>query len=379
MPASAPVTLSPAPLPPPPRTEWRLVPLAAFATYGSPGLAAALENGFDAAPVPLAPGASWSCTIRLPATPAGGMLVFTFAHADDACTAGFTASAETSLDSPDGHDGVWSPHPLALHRPEQLASRKLQKIDFDSRPRWLRLTLTAPASCGGSVRDLALHRFSPDGLDDYWLCVGASLEENGVHHHLFKAAVRQRFGHDPVLFNLALSGAKTTDWHQGHPDNLLQQALRDHPRARYVAFHLGGNDVTQERPYVGPASDPGDARLATELEDLLRQLIDAGKYPLVSRISFRDYPEPHPVQGGANPENGTLPYNLHIVDPLVAAYLPDQYDATRGLPRIDAYAFFLAHRHLLCPDGVHLNPADQSILGSAIWADLAAPLIYRSA
>ena len=370
------VTLIPATLPSAPHASWRLLAPAAFASSSSSAVSTGLSTGADIAPVSLAASASWTGTVQIPATAAGGMLVFSFAHTSNTSTAGFTASAETSLDSTNGTDGTWSAHPLALYRPDRRAYHKLQKIDFDTQPRWLRLTVTAPASSPGSVRDLALHQFSADGRDDYWLCVGASLQERGVSHALFKSTIRALTGRDPVLFNVAIGGTTTDDWHTGHPFNPLQAVLDAHPRARYVAFHLGGNNVTDQRPYVSAATDPGDANLAADLDALLLQILEHGKYPLVARLSYRDYPAPDPVNAGANPENGSLPYNLHIVDPLVAAYLPNQYDASRNLPRIDAYTWFADRPQLLSSDGVHLNTTDETLWTTAIWAEMAAPLVY---
>lgn len=362
--------------PTPPEADWRLHALSATATAGSASFADGMTTGSDVSAISVGAGGSWTGTVRIPATSAGGMLTFSFALTSNLSTAGYTASAQTSLDSTNGVDGTWTSLPLSLYRADRRVYNKLQKVAFDTQARWIRLTVRAPAGEAGAVRDLGLYAFSPDGLDDYWLCVGASIQERGVNNTAFKSHIRDVVGRDPVIFNVSIGGYTTDDWYDGYPNNLLKQVLDAHPRARYVAIHIGGNNVTDQRPYVDAATDPGDKNMADDLAGIIDQVISAGRYPLVSRISFRDYPSPDPVNAGANPENGALPYNIAIVDPLIANRVPEQINAATGVSFIDAYAYFAERQSLLSSDGVHLNTDDELIWSSELWAELAAPIVY---
>lgn len=384
-------------IPTAPRADWRLIPLQASATSHSTELAAAFSSGNSLQDIPLAFGESWTVTLQIPATPVGGM--FTFALRLDGkihTNNPYTVTAETSLNSSNGTDGDWENHLVSLYRPNQR-SQRLQKVSFDHQARWLKITITndgaptnpsIPAGVNGKLIDLGLYQFSADGRNDYWLCVGASIQERGVHQGLFREQVNTNNGMDPVIFNVAIGGYRTNNWYDmaplSYPNNLLKQVLDDHPHARYVAIHIGGNNVSAERPYVSKDSDSGDSQLAEQLEGIIQQIIAAGKYPIVSRISYRNYTSTPSVNNGANQENGSLPYNTNIVDPLITQYLPEQVNPSTGVSYVDAYGYFFEKPELISSDGVHMvglanyEPSpEESVWSTAIWANMASPLVHR--
>ncbi|MFH1497792.1 MAG: GDSL-type esterase/lipase family protein, partial [Verrucomicrobiota bacterium] len=352
--------------------EWRAAALQAFASHDSAEFVAALTAGTTPAPLGVPAGATWTGTLQIPALPAGGMLTFTFNRA------GYTLLAETSADSTNGTDGNWSDATPTLWMRDENTATRLQKIDLapSDSPVWLRVSLTNPsATVASTLNDLELHAFAAAGPDDYWLSIGASITSAATSHPRFKARIRSLFGadRDPVVFNLGISGTTTNSWLTGSPSR-LDQVLSLHPRARYVLVHLGGNNVTANRPYV--EGDSAGTTLASHYESILQQIIDSGRQPIPVRLSFRDYKTAPAVNGGANPENGSLPYNLNIIDPLIARLTPAAFDPDTNLPRLDAYRLTLDHQDYLTSDGVHLTGAGAHAWTEDLLAAIGGPVAY---
>lgn len=355
-----------------PPADWRADALTAFASHDSAAFAGALTTGGTPDAITVPAGATWTGTLQAPALPAGGILTFTFGRA------GYTLTAETSTDSTNGVDGSWSDITPTLWMPDENTTARLQKIDLapSPAPAWLRVTLTNPsATVSTKITDLELHAFAASGPDDYWLSIGASITSAATSHSRFKARVRTLFGadRDPVIFNLGISGTTTNSWLTGSPSR-LEQALALHPRARHVLVHLGGNNVTANRPYV--EGDSASTTLAVQYEQILQQIIDSGRQPIPVRLSFRDYKTAPAVNAGANPENGSLPYNVHIVDPIIADLTPHAFDPATNLPRLDAYQLTLDHQDYLTADGVHLNGAGARAWTEDLLAAIGAPIAY---
>lgn len=355
-----------------PPAEWRAAALQAFASHDSAKFADALTTGATPAALSVPAAATWTGTLQIPALPAGGMLTFTFNRS------GYTLLAETSDDSTNGTDGNWSDATPTLWMRDENTATRLQKINLapSDSPVWLRIVLTNPsATVASTINDLELHAFAPAGPDDYWLSIGASITSAGTSHPRFKARIRTLFGadRDPVIFNLGISGTTTNSWLTGSPTR-LEQALALHPRARYVLLHLGGNNVTANRPYVEDA--PANTTLAVQLEQIIRHIHDSGRQAIPVRISFRDYKTDPAVNAGANPENGSLPYNLNIIDPLIARLTPAAFDPATNLPRLNAYQLTLDHQDYLSPDGIHLTGAGVHAWTEDLLATLGGPVAY---
>lgn len=369
------------------RSDWRLQASSAFATSGSATFAQGMTQGEEVMGITLAEGASWTGTIHVPATSVGGMLTYAVRYRIDWQRKGFTVSAEHSYDSTDGVNGSWQTLPLETYRVQpdqnpQSIFNKLQQVSFDAQEQWIRLHITMPVDEDGDVEQMGLYAFDPAGRDDYWVCVGASIQEAGVNHTLFKNYMRDTYGMDPVLFNVSISGYHTDNWHNSYPNNLLKQVLDMHPRARYIMFHIGGNNVSMHRPYVSKVTDSGDKNLLDDMTDLLKQVIADGRYPVVSTVSFRDYKSWPTVNAGANEQNGSKPYNENIYLPLVQTYLPDQINPETGIPYVDAYTYYLNNQHLLSSDGVHnvggstYPSTEQGKWNDDVWGAMAGPFIY---
>lgn len=347
-----------------PAKSWRLIPLQIFDSAGSSGVSNLLD-GVDGYANGVAANSAWTLTVQLPAMEQPGMLTYSFGITN------VTISAGESLDSTDGSNGSWQPLDIWTYRPkDNYMIDRLQKIELSSNasPRWVQLTISNNTASAIAVSNLAAHIFSATDANDYWVWLGASIQEMSIRHGVFKQLIKDKYGYDPVVFNTAVGG-----WTSGSLVNSIDSILTNHPHARYVAVHIGGNDVTGGRPYPGYASG-----LSNNLETICGTIRSLGMEPVISRISFRAYTgDPAVVVDGTivNEENGSLPYNTNIVDKLIQKYSPAFYDTETGAGIMDPYTYFLIHTNELSADGVHVGTEGKQSW-NVLWADAAKDVIY---
>ena len=200
------------------------------------------------------------------------------------------------------------------------------------------------------------------GTGDVWLVLGASIQADAFDHLAFKQQVGSRFGGDPVVFNRAVHG-----WTSANLLEALPALLEKYAEARYVAIHIGGNNVSHARPFPG-----GAARLRQDLIALVDGIRAAGKQPILARLSYRAY-RSRPRVG---PEGkGSGPYVEAISGPISGAAMPRFFDHGAGRGTVDPYGWFRAHPEELGRDGVHLNAAGRRSW-VRLWVDGAAAAVY---
>lgn len=147
----------------------------------------------------------------------------------------------------------------------------------------------------------------------------------------------------------------------------MPRILAAHPHARYVTIHIGGNNVSQKRPWPGGADAIRD-----DLVAILEMVRTAGKVPVLARLSFRAYQGDRPVP----PEqNGSGPYVTALYDPLIRQYCPAFWDEKAGRGAVDAYTWFREHPDELSGDGIHVN-AKGAESWNRLWAEGAGPVVY---
>ena len=283
--------------------------------------------------------------------PKGKEFLFTFT-----CSPGKTP-VYAALES--RQDGVWQREDVLLPK------GRLDKFRLNrGKSEWWRVRFTfrpKDEPTQYKVSDIALHTLDKAGRKDYWLVIGASIQAQSIRQKTFHDMVAKRFpGYDPVIFNLAVSG-----WRSDHLREALPGFLKDHPDASYVGIHIGGNNVTQKRPYPGGADE-----LRNDLVAILRMIKDSGKIPILSRLSYRAYKDVPPE------ENGSGPYVTAIYDPLIKKHCPEFIDPATGLCVVNGYDWFKAHQDELVPDGVHVNPKGQESW-NRLWAEGAGGVVYR--
>jgi lysophospholipase L1-like esterase len=276
-------------------------------------------------------------------------------------------TAKVSIDSTDGATGTWQT--LVDVRHDRGCANSLAKVEVPSGAAcWVRVTVRVEGdmpSEGLRISDIGVYEIDPAGANDYWLSVGASIQHQSLRSGVFKKLVREKFGYDPVLFNRAVPGWRTQDLLKALPT-----FLKDHRHARYVTIHIGGNDISGNRPYPR-----GAEALRADLIAIAAMISDAGKTPLLSTISYRAYAGDFPVPPE---ENGSGPYVVNVFEPVIREHCPWMIDATTNRPCVDAYAWFKAHPDELSEDGIHVN-ARGEFSWNRLWVDGVGPKIYGSA
>ncbi|MCX7918760.1 MAG: SGNH/GDSL hydrolase family protein [bacterium] len=293
--------------------------------------------------------------VKLPATKKPHRILWTFG--------GFSKRSqevvilECSADSKSGADGSW----VVLEK--KTCQWPLEKVVISTKPVpfWYRLMVTS--STERKITDIGLYQLGGKKRKDYWLILGASIQAQSIRNSVFKRFVQERFaGYDPVVFNLAVSG-----WRSDHLRKALPEFLAEHPEASYIGIHIGGNNVTQYRPYPGGAN-----QLKQDLIAILTMIKRSGKIPILSRLSYRAY-KTEPVVPPE--ENGSGPYVTNIYDPLIRKYCPLFFDRITGKGKVNAYDWFKDHPEELSADGIHVNKIGEESW-NRLWVEGAGTVIY---
>ncbi len=213
------------------------------------------------------------------------------------------------------------------------------------------------------VWNLGIYKPSSQHINDYWLALGASIQNQSMRHSIFNPEIRRRVsGSNPILFNMAVKG-----WGVEDVIGALPAMFESHPYASFVLLHVGGNNISKNRPYPGGAEE-----LQNSLQILLEEIKKAGKIPVLSRISYRKYAEPYIVPPDSN---GSGPYVYKIYDPLIARYSPDFYNWNKRKGLVDFYSLIKSNPKYLSEDGVHLS-ARGEVKWCEYWAKNMAQLVY---
>jgi lysophospholipase L1-like esterase len=226
---------------------------------------------------------------------------------------------------------------------------------------WIRLRFLHPTFA--KIWNLGFYEPKSDARNDYWLALGASIQNQSMRQARFNPAVRRQHPRaDPVLFNLGVRGWSSTDLLANLP-----ALLERHPHADYALIHIGGNDISSARPYPG-----GSEILETNLDSILTLIEGAGIIPVLARVSYRRYQGEYPVP----PEsNGSEPYGRTIHDRVCQARMRDFFNSNTGRCSVDFYDWFRKHPDELAADGVHLNAKGEESW-NRLWVEKAASVVY---
>lgn len=226
----------------------------------------------------------------------------------------------------------------------------------------IRLTVQA----GSSSRTIypLLHKKPASGPWDAHLIFGASREDSQNSRNYENSVIEAFPMRDPVIFNRAASGQRS-----GGLVSKAGEAAADHAGAVcYVALgSLNGNDISANRPY--------DSGQKTAMDGNLNAIIDAfAAFTIgMGNTSYRQY-RTDPLVTPDDQTSGSLPYNDNVVHPIIAARLPEVYDASLERARIDEYLFTLFDRANLS-DGVHSGGTGYTNV-RALWADSWFRYVY---
>lgn len=348
--------------------DTRIQPIAVL---GNATVVSALNTKQDSAAISIGVGQTETVTMHLPALSAGGL----FTYQVDASDVGqWVVTAEESLDSTDGSDGTWSSLSVSAIWEPFGPGPYLQKIDLPvGESKWIRISLQNNDTVSNELKNIGLRKFSDTGEDDYWLFLGASITSMGSDYSGLHERAMTTYNQDPIIFNRAFSG-KTTSW----LDDNIDAILAEHPKSRFVTIHMGGNNVSNSRPYTEAATSYLDD-MDMEYRSIISKIQTAGKTAIPARLTFRAYPnEPGITPGtyaGGLPQYGSLPYNTNIIDPIIQSMTPDFYDNVAGHGSVDLYTGFLNNQEKLNTDGVHLL-AEGTETWMDLWRDTAMKIVY---
>lgn len=352
--------------------SWRIAAVEAADNGGDVNFVSALKNKQDyLTSLTVAPGATRTVSVKLPPLANDGMFVFNIENNIESVP----VTAFTSDNSTNGVDGTWN----AVASPYVSAyENDLQKFDIPQSygGKWIRLSFTNNFSGNLRLKEFGLYQFSQTGRDNYFLICGASIEEAWGSQNEIKQEIEAAFpgqGYEPVIFNISVSGQNV-----GGLASTIDAILARHPHASYVFVHQGGNNVTPKRPfqYSDFYSTYTKNQFVGQFNKIAESIINAGKLPFFSRISYRDYKTEPKVNGGLNQEVGSLPFNI-LMDDLIKKYAPETYDFAEKKGRIDMYELTLNNQGLLTPyDGIH-PLASQTDKYIKFFVNTAVKYIYK--
>lgn len=347
--------------------NWIITPQSVICSPDDPTVVNALANGTDFLGfTPIAAGTEKSIVVHLPNLLNAGMLTYSFESEAD-----ISGIIVDSYYSADGN--TWILLDDANYHNER--GEDLQKVDFPATlsNQWLKVVFRNTSTATRNLRELGLYQFNSTGLNQYFLIVGASITESAGRHSVWKQTINTRLeaNYQPVVFNWAFSGDNT----QGIL-NKLTSFLEQHPKAAYVMIDAGGNDITHNRPLTFSKSlvAPYTTQMSNTLA-IIKKVKEAGKIPVLSRISFRNYVSPNAVNGGLNQELGSLPYNFDI-DKIIKEETPQFWNESERRGYLDFYQFTLNNQQwLLSSDGTHFRGSDAFHIRE-FWVDYAYKYIY---
>ena len=357
---------------PPNTADWRLRPLSATDSYGNATLQNNLTSGTDFTDkTTLNPGSTRTLTFQLPALSNGGMFIFN----PENNISDLTVSTYQS-----DNGSSWTTLNGNIYKNGQ--SNKLQKADIpqSASGKWFKINFQNTGSSSIQLKEMGLYQFL-GGRNQYFLLLGASITESSGSVFDWRNTINTRLGtsYQPVFFNWAVGGDNTYGL-----STRIDEFLAQHPQAGYVLLEIGGNDVSATRPMS--FSDYKGSYLAdmdTRIRSIVQKIINAGKIPVLSRISYRNYPaqtsyagkiQPA-VNGGSNQENGSLPYNF-ILDKVIKDLVPDFWSQSERRGTLDFYQFTINNQNwLVNGDGIHFYGSEAYHIRD-FWTDFGLKYIF---
>jgi predicted esterase len=327
--------------------DWKMAALQAFDSYSSTDVTQALLTKQDyVATTNVTTSASRTITMQLPAMPEGGMMIYNIQNN----VATSLVKLFVSTNSTNGTDGTWN-EVAGSYLTER--DDDLQKVDFPiaTSTKWYKVQFVNNGTEDIVLKEMGLYAFKPGVRHNYILLLGASIEEAvGGSFTDFKNEILAQYpSSQPVVFNLSESGSFSGDLLAK-----LQSILDRHPKAGYTMIHMGGNDVTTNKPltYSKLNTTAIQNTFLGNLSDIITRCQNAGKITVHARISFRDYRTAPTVNGGLHQENGSLPFNI-LFDKVLRQLTPTFYDTTERRPRMDLYEATLNDQSIIAGDGIH--------------------------
>ncbi len=182
----------------------------------------------------------------------------------------------------------------------------------------------------------------------YLVMAGASITDDAMQDDALQTNIATTYSKTVTAVNEALSGRDTTDLRNAIDDIIH----RNHSKGNYVFVHIGGNNVTNTRPF-STATELEKSTITDDLNYIMNAIINARMIPLPASLTFRDYDDTTIT----NEENGSLPYNDNLIDPVYCVKAPD-FCYEDGKPYLQMYeAIKNTFATSLQVDNIHLTSA----------------------
>lgn len=285
--------------------------------------------------------------------------------------------------------GIGKPIPVSLVGAKKRGSKKWKKIagDVCEKPAdgrrkgfrdfrlvWpkgkftvARLVFGEGSEDFGKVQRIRFYKLDKKKRNDYWVFVGAAMTVNAANPDRYTQIIQETFkDYDPYVVNEARNGWGATKFWSGLP-----KILKRHPHARYVCIHIGGANVSQQRPYP-----KGSKTLQQRLDSSLAMIRKAGKIPILARLSYRDYKKKGAMPAVPPESNGSGPYVRNIYDPLIRKYCRPFFDSKNRRGHVDLYTLFQENKAFLNDDGIGWNKAGNEAF-LKVFAMRAAAIVYE--
>lgn len=130
-------------------------------------------------------------------------------------------------------------------------------------------------------------------------------------------------------------------------------------------MHIGGNDVSETRPYNTAAINRLD-NLENGLIEVINTAKAAGHDFALANLTYRNYSDIR-LDGS----NGSLPYNYNIVEPLIRELTPEWWNFETDRPILDLYQWAFDNQNLMQGDGIHYTESGYDALREHILCVLA--------
>ncbi|MCK5021191.1 MAG: hypothetical protein KAS32_29545 [Candidatus Peribacteraceae bacterium] len=195
------------------------------------------------------------------------------------------------------------------------------------------------------------------GFSARFIMLGASLINGAWENELsnFTDEVKTEFNKKIIMANEAVNAWDTTDL-----KNDIDAILANYPDPSteyldtYCQIHIGGNNVTQTRPYSTATQGEKDT-ITNDITYIINAITTKGYIPVLGDLTFRNYDG----TTAASPENGSLPYNENLIRALVDS----DFKYASGKPWLQYYDVILSdYATYLDVDNVHHTPAGQQAM-----------------
>lgn len=184
-----------------------------------------------------------------------------------------------------------------------------------------------------------------------FIAIGASIT-NAVFFYPenIEAKINLVYPNETVeVYNEGLGGS-TISWWKNNIDEVLANYNPDTTIQTFCPIHIGGNDVTNTRPFSSLTQTQID-QMNQDLDYVIDAIETKGFTPILFDLTFRDYEN----TTFDNEENGSKPYNDNIIIPKIIERTPE-FAFSDGQSFMQSYVLiFENHDSYLSPDNIHLS------------------------